>query len=154
MDSQLVVVPNSLVTERVQRNLGRSGAVSNRFTVGLDYDLPPAQARALLEKVVLQLPFPVRELQPRRSRDRPQSPERPLPPAVLPDPGQRGDLHRPERRPAGDRGGGQPPGGLRPRRGGGARSTCCGGAWRCSRSWRRATPWPCAGWGRARCSAR
>lgn len=138
MDGQLVVVPNSLVTERVLRNLGRSGAVSNRFSVGLDYDLPPAQARALLEKVVLQhpkvlrepaprirvqefqdsaiayelqvwqrelgdgaigdlrsdlleqiwyalaregqsIPFPVRELQPRRSRDRPQLPARPSP---------------------------------------------------------------------------
>ena len=138
MDGQLVVVPNSLVTERVLRNLGRSGAVSNRFTVGLDYDLPPAKARALLEKVVLQhprvlrepaprirvkefqdsaiayelqvwqrelgdgalgdlrsdlleqiwyalardglsIPFPVRELQPRRSRDRPQLTARPSP---------------------------------------------------------------------------
>ena len=140
MDGHLVVVPNSLVTERVLRNLGRSGAISNRFSVGLDYDLPPAQARALLEKVVLQhpkvlrepfprirvkefqdssiayelqvwqqelgdaaigdlrsdlleqiwyalaragqsIPFPVRELQPRRSRDRPRLPARP-PPAL------------------------------------------------------------------------
>jgi small-conductance mechanosensitive channel/CRP-like cAMP-binding protein len=138
MDGQLVVVPNSLVTERVLRNLGRSGAVSNRFSVGLDYDFPPAQARALLEKVVLQhprvlrepaprirvqefqdsaiayelqvwqrelgdaaigdlrsdlleqiwyalardgqsIPFPVRELQPRRSRDRPRREGRPTP---------------------------------------------------------------------------
>jgi len=138
MDGHLVVVPNSLVTERVLRNLGRSGAISNRFSVGLDYDLPPAQARALLEKVVLQhpkvlrepfprirvkefqdssiayelqvwqqelgdaaigdlrsdlleqiwyalaragqsIPFPVRELQPRRSRDRPRLPAHPSP---------------------------------------------------------------------------
>ncbi|WP_216900837.1 mechanosensitive ion channel family protein [Synechococcus sp. CCY 9618] len=138
MDGHLVVVPNSLVTEKVLRNLGRSGAVSNRFSVGLDYDLPPAQAKALLEKVVLQhprvlrepaprirvrefqdssiayelqvwqkelgdgaigdlrsdllehiwyalaregqsIPFPVREIQPRRSRDRPPQADRPSP---------------------------------------------------------------------------
>ena len=138
IDGHLVVVPNSLVTEKVLRNLGRSGAVSNRFSVGLDYDLPPAQARALLERVVLQhpkvlrdpfprirvkefqdssiayelqvwqqelgdgaigdlrsdllehiwyalaregqsIPFPVREIQPRRSKDRPRLPSRPSP---------------------------------------------------------------------------
>ena len=65
MDGQMVVVPNSLVTARVLRNLGRSGAVSNRFSVGLDYDLPPAQARALLETVVLQHPKVLREPAPR-----------------------------------------------------------------------------------------
>jgi small-conductance mechanosensitive channel/CRP-like cAMP-binding protein len=65
MDGQLVVVPNSLVTEKVLRNLGRSGAVSNRFSIGLAYDLPPAQARALLEKVVLQHPRVLREPAPR-----------------------------------------------------------------------------------------
>jgi small-conductance mechanosensitive channel/CRP-like cAMP-binding protein len=138
LDGQLVVVPNSLVTERVLRNLGRSGTVSNRFSVGLDYDLPPAQARALLQEVVEQhpmvlrdpvprirvkefqdsaiayelqvwqqelgdgamadlrsdllehiwyalaregrsVPFPVREVQPRRARDRQEHPARPSP---------------------------------------------------------------------------
>ncbi len=65
VDGHLVVVPNSLVTEKVLRNLGRSGAVSNRFCVGLDYDLPPAQAKALLEAVVLQHPKVLREPAPR-----------------------------------------------------------------------------------------
>ncbi len=65
MDGQMVVVPNSLVTEKVLRNLARSGAISNRFSVGLDYDLPPAQARALLTEVVEQHPKVLRDPAPR-----------------------------------------------------------------------------------------
>lgn len=61
-----VVLPNTQVTNGILRNLSFSGAVSDCFDVGLDYDLPPAAAMALLERVVrnhpLVLPDPPAEV--------------------------------------------------------------------------------------------
>jgi len=55
-DGTLVMVPNTKVTQGVVRNLSAFGAVANRFSIGLDYDYPPGQARKLLEQVVRQHP--------------------------------------------------------------------------------------------------
>ncbi|MFN5698867.1 MAG: cyclic nucleotide-binding domain-containing protein, partial [Cyanobacteriota bacterium] len=52
-----VVVPNTQVTGGVFRNLSVSGAVCDRFELGLDYDFPPAQASRLLERVLRQHPL-------------------------------------------------------------------------------------------------
>ncbi len=52
----LVVVPNTKITEVVMRNYGSFGSMGNRFSIGLDYALPPAQARTLLLGVLHQNP--------------------------------------------------------------------------------------------------
>ncbi|MFQ6537737.1 MULTISPECIES: cyclic nucleotide-binding domain-containing protein [Aphanothece] len=52
----LVVIPNAKVTEVVLRNYGTFGCMGNRFSVGLDYALPPSQAHALLLGVLNQHP--------------------------------------------------------------------------------------------------
>ncbi len=52
----LVVVPNTKVTETVMRNYGSFGVMGNRFSIGLDYALPPAQARTILLGVLRQHP--------------------------------------------------------------------------------------------------
>ncbi len=57
----LVVVPNTRVTEVVMRNYGTFGTMGNRFSLGLDYALPPAQARALLLSVLRQHPLVLAE---------------------------------------------------------------------------------------------
>lgn len=60
----LVVVPNTMVTEAVVENFCRYGSMGNRFSIGLDYALPPAQAHTLVLDVlnrhpdVLSLPPP------------------------------------------------------------------------------------------------
>lgn len=56
MDGALVVVPNTKLTGGILRNLSSSGRVSDQFEVGLAYDFPPGQARALLRRVALQHP--------------------------------------------------------------------------------------------------
>ncbi|MEB3166042.1 MAG: mechanosensitive ion channel family protein [Cyanobacteriota bacterium] len=56
MDGALVVVPNTQLTGGVLRNLSISGRVSDQFEVGLAYDFPPGQARALLRRVAQQHP--------------------------------------------------------------------------------------------------
>jgi small-conductance mechanosensitive channel len=52
----LVVIPNTKVTEVVVKNYGRFGSMGNRFSIGLDYALPPAQARQLVLGVLEQHP--------------------------------------------------------------------------------------------------
>jgi len=52
----MVIVPNSLITTVVLRNYGRFGVMGNRFTVGLDYDIPTSQARQLLLETIRQNP--------------------------------------------------------------------------------------------------
>lgn len=56
MEGARLVVPNSKVTEAVITHRGAYGPVSNRFDVGLDYDIAPAQARELLLEVVAHHP--------------------------------------------------------------------------------------------------
>jgi small-conductance mechanosensitive channel len=56
LDGIKLVVPNTEVTQGVVRNLSAFGRVSNRFSVGLDYDFPPGRARRLLLEVVRQHP--------------------------------------------------------------------------------------------------
>ena len=56
-DGVRVVLPNTQVTSGVLRNLSVSGAVCDRFEVGLDYDLPPAAAQALLERLIQDHPL-------------------------------------------------------------------------------------------------
>ena len=60
-DGVRVVLPNTQVTNGILRNLSFSGAVSDRFDVGLDYDLPPGGALALLERVVGSHPLVLQE---------------------------------------------------------------------------------------------
>ncbi|MEB3322381.1 MAG: mechanosensitive ion channel family protein, partial [Synechococcaceae cyanobacterium] len=57
IDDALVVVPNSKITSEVILNKGTYGWSSDRFEVGLDYDYPPARARALLAEVARQHPL-------------------------------------------------------------------------------------------------
>jgi small-conductance mechanosensitive channel/CRP-like cAMP-binding protein len=57
LDGCLLIIPNSKITAEVLTNRSASGSASNRFEVGLDYDFPPAQARALLEGVLRQHPL-------------------------------------------------------------------------------------------------
>ncbi|MEB3199204.1 MAG: mechanosensitive ion channel family protein [Synechococcaceae cyanobacterium] len=52
LDGNLVVLPNSMVTSHVMTRFGSEEAVSNRFSVGLDYAYAPARARALLLRLV------------------------------------------------------------------------------------------------------
>ncbi len=52
----LVVIPNTMVTETVVKNFCRFGSMGNRFSLGLDYALPPAQARSLLLDVLNRHP--------------------------------------------------------------------------------------------------
>jgi small-conductance mechanosensitive channel/CRP-like cAMP-binding protein len=56
LDGALVVVPNTEVAQGVVFNMSHQGPVTNRFSIGLDYDYPPGQARRLLESVVRQHP--------------------------------------------------------------------------------------------------
>jgi len=60
-DGVRVVLPNTQVTGGILRNLSVTGAVSDRFDVGLDYDLPPGAALALLEQVVINHPLVLQE---------------------------------------------------------------------------------------------
>ncbi|MCP9928358.1 mechanosensitive ion channel family protein [Cyanobium sp. CH-040] len=52
VSGSLVVIPNTMVTEAVVKNFCRFGSMGNRFTIGLDYALPPAQARSLILDVL------------------------------------------------------------------------------------------------------
>jgi small-conductance mechanosensitive channel/CRP-like cAMP-binding protein len=65
VDGCRVIIPNSRITAEVISNRSASGVASNRFELGLDYDFPPAQARALLEGVVQQHPLVVSQPAPR-----------------------------------------------------------------------------------------
>jgi small-conductance mechanosensitive channel/CRP-like cAMP-binding protein len=56
VDDYLLVVPNSKITAEIHTNRSRFGCSCDRFTIGLDYDYPPARALALLEQVVRQHP--------------------------------------------------------------------------------------------------
>jgi len=60
-DGVRVVLPNTQVTNGILRNLSITGAVSDRFDVGLDYDLPPRAAMDLLERVVTNHPLVLQE---------------------------------------------------------------------------------------------
>lgn len=52
ISGSLVVIPNTTVTETVVKNFCRFGRMGNRFSIGLDYALPPAQARSLVLDVL------------------------------------------------------------------------------------------------------
>ncbi|MCP9916362.1 mechanosensitive ion channel family protein [Cyanobium sp. ATX 6F1] len=56
MDGSLQVLPNSKVASDVLKRFGPNDPVGNRFSLGLDYALSPAQARQLLLQVVRQHP--------------------------------------------------------------------------------------------------
>ncbi len=60
-DGVRVVLPNTQVTGGILRNLSVTGAVADRFDVGLDFDLPPGAAMALLERVVTNHPLVLQE---------------------------------------------------------------------------------------------
>jgi CRP-like cAMP-binding protein len=60
-DGVRVVLPNTQVTSGILRNLSVTGAVADRFDVGLDYDLPPGAAMTLLERVVRNHPLVLQE---------------------------------------------------------------------------------------------
>ena len=60
-DGVRVVVPNTQVSSGILRNLSVTGAVSDRFEVGLDYDLPPGAALSLLERIVTNHPLVLQE---------------------------------------------------------------------------------------------
>lgn len=57
MEDCLLVVPNSKITADIFLNRSSFGRCSDRFTVDLDYDYPPARALALLAQVVEQHPL-------------------------------------------------------------------------------------------------
>jgi len=48
----MVMVPNTMITSVVLRSYGAFGSMGNRFSIGLEYSLPPAQARQLLAGIV------------------------------------------------------------------------------------------------------
>ena len=52
MDGAQVVIANSTVALATLRRFRPSSAVGNRFSLGLDYGLPPSEALALLRKVL------------------------------------------------------------------------------------------------------
>jgi small-conductance mechanosensitive channel/CRP-like cAMP-binding protein len=52
----MVMVPNAVITSVVLRSYGAFGSMGNRFSIGLEYDLPPAQARRLLLGIVQSHP--------------------------------------------------------------------------------------------------
>ena len=56
-DGKRIVLPNTQVTGGVLRNLTVTGALCDRFQVGLDYDFPPARAFQLLLRVARQHPL-------------------------------------------------------------------------------------------------
>lgn len=60
LDGSLQVLPNSKVASDVLRRFRQGDAVGNRFSIGLDYGFPPAQARALLLQVIHQHPLVLR----------------------------------------------------------------------------------------------
>lgn len=65
VEDALVVIPNSKVSAEVLKNRGAFGAASDRFSVGLDYEYPPARARQLLEEVARQHPLVLDEPPPK-----------------------------------------------------------------------------------------
>jgi small-conductance mechanosensitive channel len=52
----MVMVPNAVITSVVLRSYGSFGTMGNRFSIGLDYGVPPAQARQLLIGIVRSHP--------------------------------------------------------------------------------------------------
>ena len=64
MDGAQIVLSNSAVTQATLRRFRPSGPVGLRFSLGLDYSLPPSEALALLHRVmqlhpeVLEVPAP------------------------------------------------------------------------------------------------
>lgn len=56
IDGVVQVIPNSKMAQEVLRRFGPAAPVGNRFRIGLDYGLPPAQARDLLLGVIRQHP--------------------------------------------------------------------------------------------------
>ena len=52
----MVMVPNTVITSVVLRSYAAFGSMGNRFSIGLDYALPPAQARQLLNAIVRSHP--------------------------------------------------------------------------------------------------
>lgn len=61
VDGALQVLPNSKVAQEILRRYGPGDPVGNRFSIGLDYGLPPSQARQLLREVIRQHPTVLRD---------------------------------------------------------------------------------------------
>ena len=64
IDGCRLIIPNSKITAEVLTNRTADGSSGNRFQLGLDYDFPPAQAKALLEGVLRQHPLVLSSPQP------------------------------------------------------------------------------------------
>lgn len=64
-DGSRLVVPNDTVAQATARCFTASDPVGNRFSIGLDYALPPGQACALLEQVMAQCPGVLQQPPPR-----------------------------------------------------------------------------------------
>jgi CRP-like cAMP-binding protein len=60
LDGALQVLPNSKVASDVLLRFCPDDPVGNRFSLGLDYSFPPAQARGLLLQVIRQHPLVLR----------------------------------------------------------------------------------------------
>ena len=57
IDGSRLVLPNTKVTSSVLRNFSSYGPFGNRLFIGLDYTLPPAQARLLMLQLARQHPL-------------------------------------------------------------------------------------------------
>ena len=57
IDGSRLVLPNTKVTSSVLRNFSSYGPFGNRLFIGLDYTLPPAQARQLMLQLARQHPL-------------------------------------------------------------------------------------------------
>lgn len=64
-DGSRLVLPNDTVAQATARCFTPHDPVGNRFSIGLDYALPPGQACALLEQVMAQCPGVLQQPPPR-----------------------------------------------------------------------------------------
>jgi small-conductance mechanosensitive channel/CRP-like cAMP-binding protein len=64
-DGSTLVLPNDTVAQAAARCFTPNDPVGNRFSIGLDYALPPGQACALLEQVMAQCPGVLQQPPPR-----------------------------------------------------------------------------------------
>ncbi|MBE9154353.1 mechanosensitive ion channel [Cyanobium sp. LEGE 06113] len=64
-DGSLLVIPNDTVAQAMARCFAPRAPVGNRFSIGLDYALPPGQACALLEAAMADCPGVLTEPPPR-----------------------------------------------------------------------------------------
>lgn len=60
-DSSLVTLPNSKVADAPMRRFSQRRPAGNRFAIALGYEIPPHQARLVLERVLAQHPLVLQE---------------------------------------------------------------------------------------------